>query len=57
MLTLSSKNFKGVFQQNGSEWRVASFLEGSAPALPKIFGASGYVPSSFSARFSRLRFS
>jgi hypothetical protein len=24
MLTLSSKNFKGVFQQNGSEWRVAN---------------------------------
>jgi hypothetical protein len=26
-----------------SEWRV--FLEGSAPALPKIFGASGDAPS------------
>jgi hypothetical protein len=24
MLTLSSKNFKRVFQQNGSEWRVAN---------------------------------
>jgi len=24
MLTLSSKNFKGVFQQNGSEWRIAN---------------------------------
>jgi siroheme synthase-like protein len=32
------------------------FLEGSAPALPKIFGTSGDVPSSFSACFSRLRF-
>jgi hypothetical protein len=30
------------------------FLEGSAPALPKIFGASGNAPSSFSACFGRL---
>jgi hypothetical protein len=36
-----------------SEWRMV-FLEGSAPALPKIFGTSGDVPSSFSACFSRL---
>jgi hypothetical protein len=29
------------------EQRIASgFLEGSAPALPKIFGTSGDVPSS-----------
>ncbi|MFA0749415.1 MAG: hypothetical protein EORIYHIE_003284 [Candidatus Fervidibacter sp.] len=30
------------------------FLEGSAPALPKIFGASGDATSSFSACFGRL---
>jgi len=33
------------------EWRVANgkrFLEGSAPALPKIFGASRDAPSRFS---------
>jgi hypothetical protein len=30
------------------------FLEGSAPALPKIFGSSGDAPSSFSACFGRL---
>ncbi|MFA0736229.1 MAG: hypothetical protein OGMRLDGQ_002729 [Candidatus Fervidibacter sp.] len=29
-----------------SEWRVV-FLEGSAPALPKIFGASADAPSSY----------
>jgi len=29
------------------EWRIAGdFLEGSAPALPKILGTSGDVPSS-----------
>ncbi|MFA0736767.1 MAG: hypothetical protein OGMRLDGQ_003267 [Candidatus Fervidibacter sp.] len=28
-----------------SEWRIV--LEGSASALPKIFGASGDAPSSF----------
>jgi hypothetical protein len=36
-----------------SEWRLAIsdwcviFLEGSAPALPKIFGASADAPSSY----------
>jgi hypothetical protein len=40
--------------QNDSDWRFAisdwwmSFLEGSAPALPKIFGTSGDAPSKFS---------
>jgi hypothetical protein len=30
------------------EWRIAKvFLEGSVPALPKIFGALGDAPSSF----------
>jgi hypothetical protein len=33
---------------------MANFLEGSAPALPKIFGTSGDVPSK--ACFRRLRF-
>jgi hypothetical protein len=32
-----------------SEWRV--FLEGSAPALPKIFGTLGDVPSSITENF------
>jgi hypothetical protein len=30
---------------------ASGFLEGSALALPKIFGASGDAPSSFSACF------
>jgi hypothetical protein len=33
-----------------SEWRIV-FLEGSAPALPKIFGTSGDVPSSITENF------
>jgi hypothetical protein len=43
--------------QNGSDWRFAisdwwmSFLEGSALALPKIFGTSGDVPSSITENF------
>jgi hypothetical protein len=41
--------------RNDSDWRFAisdwwmSFLEGSAPALPKIFGTSGDAPSKFFA--------
>jgi hypothetical protein len=35
-----------------SEWRIV-FLEGSAPALPKIFGTSGDVPSSITENFFR----
>jgi hypothetical protein len=30
---------------------AANFLEGSAPALPKIFGTSGDVPSSITENF------
>jgi len=32
-----------------------SFLEGSALALPKIFGTSGDVPSSITENFRRIR--
>jgi hypothetical protein len=31
--------------------KAANFLEGSAPALPKIFGTSGDVPSSITENF------
>jgi len=31
--------------------KAANFLEGSAPALPKIFGTSGDVPSSIIENF------
>jgi hypothetical protein len=35
------------------EWRIAGdFLEGSAPALPKILGTSEDVPSSITENFS-----
>jgi hypothetical protein len=44
--------------KNGSEWRIATgewfFLEGSAPALPKIFGTSGDAPSRI-FRYTPLR--
>jgi hypothetical protein len=34
------------------EWRIAGdFLEGSAPALPKILGTSEDVPSSITENF------
>jgi hypothetical protein len=39
-------------EPNGSEWRTV-FLEGSAPALPKILGTSGDVPSSITEKFFR----
>jgi hypothetical protein len=36
------------------EWRIAGdFLEGSAPALPKILGTSEDVPSSITENFFR----